>query len=182
MRPKGHMRLEEIDNSWAVIFAREADRIRSGLGSLVVQVEHVGSTAVPGILGKPILDIGMLVRGVDDFEAISPLLQDLGYRDRGQNGPDVLRRYFSLDKAGERVVQLHVWTTDAPAWDETMAFRDLLRCRADLRKAYGEEKLRAAKATGWMKNAYSLEKAAFVERVLEIEGIRAVAEIATRID
>lgn len=170
------MRLEVVGAPWARKYAQEAERIGSAVGDLALHIEHIGSTAVPGILGKPILDVGMLVRTVEDFEAVSPAIRGLGYADRGQHGEDPLRRYFTRDEGRTRVVQLHVWCADAPAWKEALVFRDALRRRADLRAAYGEEKRRAAEATGWSKGPYSLEKAAYVERTLVAEGIRVTFE------
>jgi GrpB-like predicted nucleotidyltransferase (UPF0157 family) len=166
------MRLVPHDPSWSTWFDAEAGRIRRALHGIVLRVEHVGSTAVPGLLAKPIIDIGATVGKVGDFHRCVEPLASLGYRHRGQHGEDPLRRYFVLDEGDERLAQLHVWTVDSSSWSEALAFRDLLRMRADLRSAYASEKLRVAEEVGWRKGPYSTGKGPFIEALLESEGIR----------
>lgn len=152
---------------WARFFHTEAQRIATALPELSSTTEHVGSTAVPGLLAKPIVDVAVVVGGVEDFERAVAALQHLGYLDRGQNGDDPLRRYLVLEIGHRRVAQLHLWAEAAPAWREAVAFRDLLRTRDDLREAYALEKRRVAAAVGWDKRAYSLAKGAFVAELLD---------------
>lgn len=152
---------------WARFFDAEAARIATALQDPSPTIEHVGSTAVPGLLAKPIVDIGVAVGGVEDFSGAVAPLQSLGYRDRGRNGDDPMRRYFVLEVDGRRVVQLHLWAAAAPAWQEAVGLRDLLRTRADLRQAYAAEKRSVAAAVGWDKRTYSAAKGAFVAESLD---------------
>ena len=71
--------LVDYDPGWAALFAREADRIRAVLGEAVVLVEHVGSTAVPGLAAKPIIDILLVVPNSADEASYVPLLESAGY-------------------------------------------------------------------------------------------------------
>lgn len=153
---------------WSRFFEVEAIRVAEALRDQSPRIEHIGSTAVPGLLAKPIVDIGGAVDDVDDVHAVVPDLEALGYQYRGQNGDDPLRRYFVLETGRRRVVQLHLWSQRASAWREALAFRDLLRGRPDLRKAYAEEKRRAAAEVGWKKGAYSIAKSAFVAELLDL--------------
>lgn len=152
---------------WARFFDAEAARLGAALCGLSPIIEHVGSTAVPGLLAKPIVDVGVVVGDVEDFAVAVAPLQALGYRDRGQNGDDLMRRYFVLEVDGRRVAQLHLWARAASAWREAVAFRDLLRTRADLREAYAVEKRRVAAAVGWRKGDYAVAKGAFVQELLD---------------
>lgn len=152
---------------WARFFEIESRRIAEALAFLSPTIEHVGSTAVPGLLSKPIVDIGVAVGGIGDLpRAVDPLV-NLGYVDRGRNGDDPLRRYFVLQEGTHRLAQLHLWTQDAAAWRQALAFRDLLRAREDLRRRYAEEKRRVAREVGWDKKAYSAAKSSFLADVLE---------------
>jgi GrpB-like predicted nucleotidyltransferase (UPF0157 family)/ADP-ribose pyrophosphatase YjhB (NUDIX family) len=160
------LRLVDDDGAWPARFAAEAERIRGVLGSLARAVEHVGSTAVPGLGGKPVLDVGVAVASVDDADACVAPLEALGYAHRGPYGDDPRRRYYVRDVEGRRVAQLHLYILPAAAWDEKLAFRDALRADPALAAAYAAEKRRVAEAVGWDKSAYSVAKGPFVEAVL----------------
>lgn len=151
---------------WAAFFREEEGRVAEALSFLSPRIEHVGSTAVPGLLSKPVVDVGV-VADLDAFSACLGPLEALGYRHRGQHGDDPLRRYFVLEADGRRVVQLHLWAETGVAWREAVAFRDLLRDREDLRAAYAAEKRRVAREVEWDKRAYSLAKGTFVDEVLQ---------------
>ncbi|MBD0320017.1 MAG: GrpB family protein [Gemmatimonadetes bacterium] len=165
------LRLAEYDPAWPARFAAEAARIRAALGTLAAAVEHVGSTAVPGLPGKPVLDLAIAVATEADADACVAPLQALGYTYRGPHGDDPRRRYYVRDAAGKRFSHIHLYILPARAWDEKLAFRDALRADPALARAYAAEKWRVAEAVGWDKAAYSLAKGPFVERVLA--GLRA---------
>jgi GrpB-like predicted nucleotidyltransferase (UPF0157 family) len=166
---RSQMELRPHDPSWRDWFAEEAVRIMTVLGGVALRIEHVGSTAVPDLLAKPIIDICVIVANTADFERCIEPVVGLGYVYRGQHGDDPLRRYFVLERDGKRVAQLHVWAAESPSWKETVAFRDLLRNRADLRAAYTREKLRVAEAVGWKKGEYSIQKGPFIKAIIETE-------------
>lgn len=166
------MRLAPHHPSWGRWFEAECRRILDALRGIVLRVEHVGSTAVPDLVAKPIIDIAATVPGEEDFERCVGPMAGLGYEYRGQHGDDPLRRYFVLERSGRRVAQLHLWTEGAVGWREAVAFRNLLRERPDLRAAYAAEKLRVAEEVGWDKRVYSLRKGPFIESLLQEEGIR----------
>jgi GrpB-like predicted nucleotidyltransferase (UPF0157 family) len=160
------LRLVPWDPEWPARFAAEAARVRDALGALAHAVEHVGSTAVPGLAGKPVLDLGLAVLdGAAADACVAPLVA-LGYAYRGPYGEDPRRRYYVRDARGVRVAQIHLYVLPAAAWDEKLAFRDALRADPALREAYAAEKRRVADAVAWDKGAYSVAKGPFVERVL----------------
>jgi GrpB-like predicted nucleotidyltransferase (UPF0157 family) len=168
---RSQMRLLPHDPSWRAWFEREARRITSALGALALRVEHVGSTAVPDLIAKPIVDIAVIVARAEDFEACIEPLVGLGYEYQGQNGDDPLRRYFVLEQKGRRMAQVHVCARESRTWREALAFRDLLRSRADVRAAYAREKTRVAEAVGWDKSEYSIQKGPFIRAVIAAEGL-----------
>lgn len=158
------LHLVDYDPEWPVRFAVEAARIQRVLGDHATAVEHVGSTAVPGLAAKPILDIGIAVRSERSADDCVPLLESIGYGYRGPYGPDPLRRYYVRDEAGRRFVHIHLYILPAAGWEEKLAFRDALRRDPDLAAAYVAEKRRVAKLVNWDKAAYSIEKGAFIQR------------------
>lgn len=160
------LKLAPHDGSWSARFEAEAEHVRAALGAMPLRIEHVGNTAVPGLAGKPVLDVAVAVSSDAAASACIAPLQALGYEYRGPHGDDPRRRYYVRDKRGARAVQLHLYVLPAPAWDAKLAFRDALRADPSLATAYAMEKYRVADAVGWDKSAYALTKGAFVERVL----------------
>lgn len=160
------LRLLPYDPAWPAQFAAEAARLRAAVGPLVTAIEHVGSTAVPGLGGKGVLDLAIAVQGEAEAAAcIAPIIA-LGYEYRGPYGEDPQRRYYVRDEAGVRYVHLHLYVMPARAYEEKLALRDALRANPALAAAYWEEKARVADAVGWDKAAYSEAKGPFVQRVL----------------
>jgi GrpB-like predicted nucleotidyltransferase (UPF0157 family) len=163
----GNLTLIEYDPAWPARFAAESERIRDALGERALAIEHVGSTAVPGLGGKPVLDIAIAVDSFATAEACIAPLAALGYEHRGAHGDDPLRRYYVLDADGRRAVQIHMYVVPAPAYSEQLAFRDALRADPRLADEYMAEKRRVAELVGWNKEEYSVGKGDFVQRVLE---------------
>lgn len=161
------LRLVPYDSAWPARFAAEAARLRAALGATGHTIEHVGSTAVTGLDGKPVLDIAIAVANDADADACIAPMRTLGYEYRGPYGDDPRRRYYVRDDdAGVRVVHVHLYVLPAPAWDAKLAFRDALRADPTLAAAYAAEKYRVAESVGWDKAAYALDKGPFVQRVL----------------
>lgn len=160
------LRLVEPDPAWPERFAAEAARLRAVVGAHALAIEHVGSTAVPGLAGKPVLDIGVAVADEAAADACTAPLQSLGYTCRGAHGDDPRRRYYVKNAGGERAAQLHLYILPARGWSEKLAFRDALRADPALAAEYAAEKRRVAAAVGWDRGAYSVAKGPFVERVL----------------
>jgi GrpB-like predicted nucleotidyltransferase (UPF0157 family) len=158
--------LVEYDPVWPARFDAEARRIADILGERARAIEHVGSTAVPGLAGKPVLDVSVAVESVAIADACIAPLEALGYEYRGLHGEDPRRRYYTLDGGGERIAQIHLYILPARGWHEQLAFREALRADPELARAYAVEKRRIADAVGWDKRAYSLAKDPFIQDVL----------------
>ncbi len=151
---------------WPARFSEVSLSVRDAIGSLALAIEHVGSTAVPGLAGKPVLDIAIAVADQHAADACIKPLEALGYRYRGPNGDDLRRRYYTRDVDGERAEQIHLYMLPAAAWNDLLRFRDALKADLTLATAYANEKRRVAAAVNWNKTAYSIEKGAFVQAVL----------------
>jgi GrpB-like predicted nucleotidyltransferase (UPF0157 family) len=125
--------LAEYDPRWPSLFAREADRIRAMLGSTAVLVEHAGSTSVPGLPAKPIIDIVLAVPDSADEKAYVPALEAAGYVLRVRE-PDWFEH--RMLKGPDTDINLHVFTVGATEIDRMLLFRDWLRENDDDRETY----------------------------------------------
>ncbi len=160
------LRLLPYDSAWPTRFTDEVARLRPALGAAVQAIEHMGSTAVPGLPGKPVLDIAIAVENDANADACIAPMQSLGYEFRGPYGDDPRRRYYVRNENGASVVHVHLYVLPAAAWHALLAFRDALRADTALSAAYAAEKYRVAESVDWDKIAYSLAKGPFVQRVL----------------
>ncbi len=135
----------------------------SVLGSVLVIVHHIGSTSVPGLAAKPIIDLMPLVSSLSDLDRERSRIETLGY---GWHGELWIpgRRYCTLsDESGNRIVQLHFFTANSPHVTRHLAFRDYLRSHPEEMKDYEKEKQRARNLYPDDSHAYTDEKAAWVQ-------------------
>ncbi|MDQ3856374.1 MAG: GrpB family protein [Chloroflexota bacterium] len=137
------------------------------IGHLAIEIQHVGSTAVPGLDAKPIIDIAVAVRAVEAIPYIRPLLVELGYIDRGDNGRD--GGYLLVKECGAevRTHHLHIVTVDGPQWHNYLLFRDRLAAGETLRSRYAQlkQELQARFREG--RALYTRAKHGFIRAVLD---------------
>ena len=160
---QGRVVLAEPSSRWAVLFEEEARRLNAALGAFGAAVEHCGSTGIPGIPAKPILDILVGIPEPLDLASIRSALAPLGYEHAtwaGVPGHEV------FGKGDPRTHLVHLVPLHGPAWDRMLRFRDALRSDASLAAEYGALKRRLAARYPNDRSAYTDAKAAFVERVL----------------
>jgi GrpB-like predicted nucleotidyltransferase (UPF0157 family) len=154
--------VEEHDPAWADRFAAVGGRIRAVLGDLVLAVEHVGSTSVPGLAAKPVIDVDLLVADTADESRYVPALQAAGYRlvlrEPWWHGHRML-----VTTSGD--VHLHVWPSDAPEPVRHRIFRDWLRSHPEDRELYASTKLRLASETADRPGDYNLAKNAVIDEI-----------------
>ncbi len=153
---------------WVQDFENTAAALAKAFEPMAVHIEHVGSTAVPGLLAKPIIDVLLGARSLLDIEARQSRLQALGYRYKPQYEatlPD--RRYFVLDATlNAPRVNLHAVVAGGPFWHDHLAFRNALRANAALAERYATLKRQLAERFPNDRSAYTDAKAPFVREVL----------------
>jgi len=154
--------LADYDPAWSALFAREADRIRAALGGAAIQVEHTGSTSVPGLAAKPIIDIVLAVPDSADEEAYVPALETAGYVLRVREPGWFEHRMF---KGPDTDINLHVFTVGASEIDRMLLFRDWLRANDADREAYLRVKRDLAQRTWRHVQHYADAKSAIVAEI-----------------
>jgi GrpB-like predicted nucleotidyltransferase (UPF0157 family) len=157
--------LVDYDPLWESAFVDEKDRIAGALGAVIKSIEHYGSTAVPGMRAKPILDILVGVNSIDDWEMCRSPLEGLGYDYAEDAGvPD--HRVFGRGRdSTERTHLVHLVEFLGGEWQVNLALRDALRRDAGLRARYTEEKERAAAAAPEGRARYNELKGLFLTKV-----------------
>ncbi|MBD0290499.1 MAG: NAD-dependent protein deacylase [Thermoleophilia bacterium] len=138
--------VSEHDPAWRVRAEREAERVHAALGRRVVAVEHIGSTSVPGLAAKPVLDLLVGLRELELARAEVRRMEGLGYEYLGEFG--LPGRLFFRKGLSRRTHHVHAVEHGGDLWREHLAFRDYLRAHPEEARLYGEEKRRVAEAVG----------------------------------
>jgi GrpB-like predicted nucleotidyltransferase (UPF0157 family) len=155
--------LADYDPSWPDLFAREDERIRAILGDRVLLLEHVGSTSVPGLAAKPVIDVTLVVADSSDEDAYVPALEAAGYRLTIRE-PDW--HEHRVLKGPDTNVNLHVFSEGCSEVRRMVAFRDWLRTHDDDRELYARAKRElAAQEWRYVQN-YADAKSAVVSDIL----------------
>ena len=157
------IRIVDYDPNWPHLYEREAHRIRTALGDRALRVEHAGSTAVPGLAAKPIIDIVLAVADSANEAEYVPLLEGAGYRLRIREPEWQEHRMF---KGPETDVNLHVFSEGSPEIDRMLRFRDWLRSHAADRDLYARSKRALALGDWKFTQNYADAKTAVVEEIL----------------
>jgi GrpB-like predicted nucleotidyltransferase (UPF0157 family) len=151
------------DPDWPRIAAERATQLQV-LGPVLVTVHHIGSTSVPGLGAKSVIDLIPVVTALEELDLRQADIEALGYCWRGELGI-AGRRYCSLDdENGVRKVQLHFFETGSPEIERHVAFRDYLRAHPDTSRAYEIEKRRARDLHPNDTLAYTDEKDAWIRK------------------
>lgn len=159
----GPIQIVDYDPAWPALFEREAARIRGALGNRALQVEHVGSTAVPRLAAKPIVDVLLVVPDSADEAAYCPPLVDAGYVLRIREPDWYEHRLF---KGPDTDVNLHVFSAGCPEIERHLLFRDWLRAHADDRALYETTKRDLARRDWQYVQNYADAKSAVVDAIL----------------
>ena len=158
----GRILLVDHDPRWAELFAREAARIRAVLAE-ALQIEHVGSTSVPGLPAKPILDIVLVVTDSADEAAYVPALESTGYRLHIRESDWYEHRMF---KGPDTDVNLHTFSPGCPEVDRMLMFRNWLRVNPADRQLYARTKSALAQKEWTFVQQYADAKSAVIDEIM----------------
>lgn len=160
----GPITLLEYDPSWPKLFEREAKRIRSILGNKILLLEHVGSTSVPGLCAKPIIDILLVVKDSADEAAYVSDLEEVGYILRIRE-PDWFEH--RLIKGPDTDINLHVFSEGASEVDRMLRFRNWLRLNYSDRDKYASVKRHLAQRQWKHVQDYADAKDSIVQEIMK---------------
>ena len=162
----GKVKVVPYNPMWPRKYAKEAALLQEAIGPLVADLEHIGSTAIPGLSAKPIIDIAVAVDDIGLVKSLIAPVEYLGYAYRalllGIEGHHFFR------KGDPREYFLHVFAHRSDFWTRRIAFRDYLRANADVAIQYRVLKERLAAEHTDDRTSYTAGKKAFVERVTDM--------------
>jgi len=152
---------------WSQLADEEAKRILEQLSIPVIGVYHIGSTSIPGIKAKPILDFVIEVEKLDDIIQSTEMLGELGYISRGEYGIPG-RQFFTKDTDGERSHHLHIFQQGHPDIERHLVFRDFLRANPEAAHEYEIIKEKLAKRFPKESGSYTEAKSDFILSLDEV--------------
>lgn len=158
-RERVSIRIVAYDPAWVGRFSLERQRLSAALGASARSIEHIGSTAVPGLAAKPIVDVLVVVRDPEDSALVGPL-ERAGYVLR------VREPGHRMFRTPERDVHVHLWA-DGPEAERHLRFRDRLRASLEDRVAYGRLKRELADRDWDDMNHYADAKSSLIAEILE---------------
>jgi GrpB-like predicted nucleotidyltransferase (UPF0157 family) len=154
----------EYDPAWPRRYEEERARIIAALGGLITGIEHVGSTAVPGLGGKPVIDIMIGVTRFEDGERCVAPLEALGYEYRGEAG--IPGRLF-FRRGLPRTHQVHMVEQGSDFWEDQLLFRNFLRTHPEIAAEYYNLKKELAARFPTEREVYADAKTPFIRSVVE---------------
>jgi GrpB-like predicted nucleotidyltransferase (UPF0157 family) len=164
--PPIKVELHAYDPNWVENALVESKVLASALGRILLFVHHVGSTAIPGIRAKPVLDLMPVVTSLSELDTHQTDLEVLGYEWWGELGLRGRRYCTKTDPVtNRRLIQLHCYAEDSPEIMRHLAFRDYLRENPSIAAAYDQEKSRCQSLHADDSHAYGDCKEAWIRKV-----------------
>lgn len=161
------MRVVPYDPRWPEQFAAIRNELADIFGPLATAIHHIGSTSVPGMSAKPIIDVLIVVSDIGAVDKLNGSMQAAGYIPRGENGIPG-RRYFVMLAADceNHLRHIHCYEPDNPHVETELLFRDTLRSDRDAFRQYERVKMEAAETFRFSPGEYEAYKSACVEGIL----------------
>jgi len=164
---RGVVKIVRHRTEWAELYDAEAGNLKNCLRELAVDIQHVGSTAVPGLISKPIIDIAIAVTSRSDIAAVVKRLLTIGYIDRSDQGASGGYLLVKESEPDVRTFHIHVVEKNDVQWRNYIIFRDCLRCDANTRKEYAKLKKNLAVKYPKDRESYTGGKEQFIKDVLK---------------
>jgi GrpB-like predicted nucleotidyltransferase (UPF0157 family) len=153
------------DPRWRDAFEAEAKHVAAALGENVVAVHHIGSTAIPDIYAKPVIDMLVEVRDIAEVDGRSPMMESLGYEVMGEYGIPGRRYFRKDDREGVRTHHVHAFEAGSAEAERHLAFRDYMIAHPGDAQRYGELKMKLAEEHPQSMDAYMDGKDAFIKEM-----------------
>ena len=162
---RGTVKLVPHNPEWDSLFRAEKAKLLVALGDLAVDIQHVGSTAIPTIPAKPIIDIAVFVKSLENVDRVTDKIEVLGYQKKQENRPE--RRFFTKGPEENRIVYLHIGDEGTSYIKDMITFRDYLIQNPAEAQKYSNLKKELAEKFADNREPYTAAKEKFVQEALE---------------
>lgn len=166
---RGTVKLSESQfNEWQREFEKEKTILLDRIGDLISEIHHIGSTSIPGIKAKPIIDMMAVIDELDDYKKFIDPLEEIGYHFMPDRVFEIRDRvFFPKGPPSNRTHHLNLVIKDSQQYENNLLFRDYMRSSEKARKDYQALKQRLAKQFKDDRAAYTEAKSEFIENVLD---------------
>ena len=159
------MKLSPYSQEWKILYEKEAEKIKSIIGDFIIDIQHIGSTAIPDMIAKPIIDIAVMIPSLDKAKDLIKPLASLGYNyDEPASSSE---RYF-FRKGEPARYHLSLTAPNVSFWRRQMLFRDYLISHLSIAKEYEELKLKLFEKDPTGRGEYLSGKTLFVQKILKL--------------
>lgn len=163
---RGTVKLEKHNNNWKNDFNIEKDNLEKLFGDVALKIEHIGSTSLNEIMAKPIIDIAVGVRSLDDFKNVESNFKNYPYSIKEDSVSDEI---LVRKEQNECITYLiHVMEIDSKRYVDTIVFRDYLRKNPNKQKEYEKLKIELAKKYANNRVMYTMSKSQFIKNTLKM--------------
>jgi GrpB-like predicted nucleotidyltransferase (UPF0157 family) len=165
---RGEVILVPHHKKWKNLFEKEKRMLEKQIGHLVVEIQHIGSTAIPPILAKPILDIGIGIHKLSNAKSVVKAMKKMGYThvSKSRHHYEYL---FVKGPESKRTHHIHLLRYKGKVWNKMISFRDYLQQHPSVAKQYERLKVRLAKKFQHQRPAYTKAKRSFVDHIAMLE-------------
>ena len=164
---RGTVKLANAHDEWAWLFDKEKQLLLDTFGDRIIAIEHVGSTAIPGVPAKPLIDMNIAISSLDDkyIEEFVASLEKLGYHYM-HKFPE--RHFFAKGPEEKRTHHLNLVELDSNQWCNSMMFRDYMRRNKHAREEYAALKEKLASQYAEDRASYTKEKEDFIQKIIQL--------------
>ena len=162
---RGAVKLMPHSSEWDKLFQTEKAKLCEAWGDFIVDIQHVGSTAISTIPAKPIIDIAVLVKSLEEIDEVKNRIEALGYQKKQEDRPE--RRFFTKGPEENRVVYLHIGDESTSYVKDMVAFRDYLIQNPAEAQKYSDLKKELAEQFADNRELYTAAKEKFVQEIVE---------------
>lgn len=165
---RGTVKLLPHNPKWSEAFEKERKLLTKALDGMVVDIQHIGSTSIPGIPAKPIIDISVAIRSMKNSRDFIKIFEDLGYEYRPDFGGPNIQLLFVKGPEEKRTHYIHLMKYNGSIWRNDLAFRDFLRKNGKRAKQYASLKKELASKFANDRTTYTASKADFIHETIKI--------------
>ena len=163
---RGIVKLSDYQEGWISLYKSEHRKLKSALNDLVSEIQHIGSTSVPGLCAKPIIDIMIGVKTLENYVELIDILKIIGYEFREcASEPD--RKFFLKRNNDVSTHHLHIVKIDTEEWTKHIIFRNYLIDHKETADKYGCLKLELARKFPEDRNNYIVAKSKFINMIID---------------